>query len=413
MHIKRTILAQLIKHLDRPEITVISGPRQVGKTYLMKQIMVHAKEKNQKTAYLNLDIENDRQYLESQNRFLEYLHLQIGDQKGIVFLDEIQRKKDAGLFLKGLYDMNLPYKLIVSGSGSLDIKAHIKESLMGRKRVFEIPPISFSEYINFKTAYAFEDKLEEYCHVEKSQTIRFLHEYMKFGGYPKIILASTANEKKIEIEEIYTSYVEKDVIGLLHVEKSDTFSSLLKIVASQIGQLTNISELSSTLGVSQQTIQKYLSYLEETYIISRCTPFHTNMRSEISKSPIYYFTDTGLRNYLMGLFDIPEIPPLLAGHLFENTIANHIKKPVHFWRTTDNAEVDFVIHSPENPTPIEAKYHELTKPTLSRSYQNFLSKYHPKTGYLIHLGDELNLQKDETTIQFLPFWKILISPNFS
>lgn len=404
-------MADLIYHLNKPEITVIIGPRQVGKTYLMRQMMANAQSQNQKTAYLNLDIESDRRYLESQRTFLDYLHLQLGNRKGIVFLDEIQRKTDAGLFLKGLYDMNLSYKLVVSGSGSLDIKAHLKESLAGRKRVFEISPISFPEFVNFKTDYQYEKKLEEYFNVERSQALRFLEEYMRFGGYPKVLLAPTAKEKKIEIEEIYSSYVEKDVIGLLHVEKSDTFSSLLKIIASQIGQLTNISELSSTLGLSHQTIQKYLWYLEQTYIISKSTPFHTNVRSEISKSPVYYFTDPGLRNYLLGIFDIPRVPQLLAGHLFENTIFNHLQKPVHFWRTTDNAEVDFVINIPLSPTPIEAKYQILTKPVISRSYQNFLAKYHPKIGYLVHLGEELAEQKNFTNIHFLPFWKILTDPH--
>lgn len=411
MYIKRTILGDLINHLDKTEITVIIGPRQVGKTYLIQKMLENAKSQNQKTVYLNLDIEDHRHYLESQSIFIDYLNLQLGKRKGIVFLDEIQRKADVGLFLKGLYDMSLPYKFVVSGSGSLDIKAHLKESLAGRKRVFEIPPFSFPEFVNFKTEYQYEKKLEEYFKVEMSQTLRFLEEYMKFGGYPKVILAQTAKEKKIEIEEIYGSYVEKDVIGLLQVEKADAFSSLLKIIASQIGQLVNLSELSSALRLSYQTVQKYLWYLEQTYIITKSTPFHTNLRSEISKSPVYYFTDMGLRNYLLGLSNVPTIPSILAGHLFENMIFNHLQKPVHFWRTTDNAEVDFVINTPLFPTPIEAKYRELIKPEISRSYQNFLSKYNPKTGYLVHLGEEMRKQKNNTKVRFLPFWKILTDPN--
>lgn len=410
MYIKRAILDLLINHLDKTEITVIVGPRQVGKTYLMQQMLRKAQSQNRKTVYLNLDIEDHRHYLQSQSTFTDYLHLQLGSQNGIVFLDEIQRKIDAGLFLKGLYDMGLPYKFVVSGSGSLDIKAHIKESLAGRKRVFEIPPISFPEFVHFKTEYLYRKKLDEYFKVETSQTLRLIEEYMKFGGYPKVILAPTAGEKKIEIQEIYSSYVEKDVIGLLQVEKSDTFSSLLKIIGSQIGQLINVTELSSTLRLSHQTLQKYLWYLEQTYIIRKSTPFHTNVRSEITKSPVYYFTDIGLRNYLLGLFDIPEIPSMLAGHLFENTIYNHLQKPVHFWRTTDGAEVDFVIHTPLFPTPIEAKYRELIKPEISRSYQNFLSKYNPKTGYIVHLGKEMRRQNNNTNVRFLPFWKILTDP---
>lgn len=409
MVIKRTILTDLIKHLDKPEITVITGPRQVGKTYLMRQMQAHADSGAQKTVYLNLDFEDHRRYLTSQSALIDYLHLEIGNEKGVVFLDEIQRKADSGLFLKGLYDMQLPYKFVVSGSGSLDIKAHIKESLAGRKRVFEISPISFSEFVNFKTEYRYENNLDKYFEIEKSQALRFLEEYMKFGGYPKVILAQTIKDKKIEIEEIYASYIEKDIIGLLQVEKSDVFSSLIRLISSQVGQLTNISELSSTLSTSQQTIKKYFWYLEQTYIISKSTPFHTNLRSEISKSPMYYFCDVGLRNYLLGMFDVSNIPSILTGHLFENVIYNHLQKPVHFWRTTDNAEVDFIINSPLNPTPIEAKYNELTKPEVSRSYQNFISKYNPKMAYLVHLGKEMDRKINNTTIKFLPYWKIILN----
>ncbi len=411
MDIKREILPNLIAHLDKPEITVIIGPRQAGKTYLMRRLQKHVESQNQRTVFLNLDVEDHRQLLRSQSDFIAYLDLQLGKQKGTVFLDEIQRKENAGLFLKGLFDLELPYKLVVSGSGSLDIKAHIKESLAGRKRVFEIFPLSFSEFINFKTSYQFENKLEEYLKIEKSQSIRYLEEYMKFGGYPKVVLAQTSDEKKIEISEIYSSYIEKDISGLLRVDKSDKFSSLLKVLASQIGQLINISELSSTLGLSQQTVQKYLWYLEETYILAKSTPFHTNLRSEISKSPMYYFIDLGLRNYLLGLFNSSPIPTILAGHLFENAIYNHLQKPVNFWRTTDNAEVDFVINTPLSPTPIEAKYQNLSKPTITRSYQNFLLKYKPTTGYVVHLGENMRLQQNQTEITFIPFWKTLVA-NF-
>ncbi len=411
MDIKRPILQDLIAHLDKPEITAIIGPRQVGKTYLMRQLQKYAVSLNQKTVFLNLDVEDHRQYLRSQSDFIAYLHLQLGNKKGIVFLDEIQRKEDAGFFLKGLFDLELPYKLVVSGSGSLDIKAHVKESLAGRKRIFEISPLSFSEFTNFKTIYQFENKLEEYFQIEKSQGIKLLEEYMKFGGYPKVVLAQTSDEKKVEISEIYSSYIEKDISGLLRVDKSEKFSSLLRVLASQVGQLINISELSSTLGLSHQTIQKYLWYLEETYILTKSNPFHTNLRSEITKSPMYYFVDLGLRNYLLGLFESLPIPSILAGHLFENAIYNHLQKPGKFWRTTDNAEVDFITNTPLSPTPIEAKYQILTKPTITRSFQNFLSKYQPKNGYIVHLGETMQLQKDQSDISFLPFWKIFVA-NF-
>lgn len=411
MDIKRLVLNDLRAHLPKSEITVIIGPRQVGKTYLMCQLQTEVESSGQKTVFLNLDIEDHRQYLHSQSDLISYLKLQLGTQGGVVFIDEIQRKVDAGLFLKGIYDQTLPYKFVVSGSGSLDIKAHIKESLAGRKRIFEIHPLTFYEFVDFRTEYKYSNRLEEYFGIEKPASLRFLEEYLKFGGYPKIVTTETNEEKKATMSEIYSSYVEKDVSNLLQVDKPEKFSSLLRILSAQIGQLTNISELASTIGLSHPTIQKYLWYLEETYIIKKLLPYHTNIRSEITKAPLYYFVDLGMRNYLLGMYGITPIPASLVGHLFENAVFNHLQKPINFWRTTDNAEVDFVTNTPLSPTPVEVKYQHLSKPKTTRSYRNFLAKYKPAKGYFVHLGEEMQLQIGTTQVEFLPFWKILVT-NF-
>src|SRR3989344_957171 len=244
--IKRAIFSTIEKHLTEPEITVLIGPRQVGKTYLMQLLQDKLKEKKEKTVFLNLDIEDHKQFFVSQTTLINYLRLQVGATKAYIFIDEIQRKEDVGLFLKGIYDMHLPYKFIVSGSGSLDLKAGIKESMAGRKRLFYIDPISFEEFVNYKTEYKYEDKLEDFFSIEKARTQNLLEEFMMFGGYPRIITAETGIEKKTEMDEIYTSYIERDITDLLRVEKPDALTKLLKIIASQIGSLVNVAELSST-----------------------------------------------------------------------------------------------------------------------------------------------------------------------
>ena len=117
---------------QRTRDNCFNGPRQVGKTYLMRLLENNLKTKEAKTIFFNLDVEHDKQFFTSQTALINYIRLQVGETQAFVFIDEIQRKKDAGLFLKGIYDMNLPYKFIVSGSGSLDLKARMKESL-GKK----------------------------------------------------------------------------------------------------------------------------------------------------------------------------------------------------------------------------------------------------------------------------------------
>lgn len=407
--IKRTLLSSLEEHLLEPEMTILTGPRQVGKTYLMSVMEDHLKEKGEKTLYINLDYDEHTPLFKSQGSLIDYIKLQVGEGKAYIFIDEIQRKENADIFLKGIADRHLQYKFIISGSGSLELKAKIKESMAGRKRIFIVNPLSFEEFVNFKTNYQYEDKLKDFFAIEEGRTQNLLEEYISYGGYPKVVLAETSDKKKTAMDEIYTSYVEKDIGELLGVEKTDAFSNLVKILASQVGSLVNTVELSSTVGIVDKTIQHYLWYLEQTFILKKVTPYYSNVRKEISKAPIYYFYDTGLRNFMLGLFGLPSIPPALSGHLFENVVFNTLKQiisaptAIHFWRTRDHAEVDFVLQDGLQITPIEAKYMRLEKPGVSRSYRNFLARYKPKNGYIINLGKEQEIIIDDTRVRLIPY----------
>ena len=149
--IKRKLFEELKNHLSKQEISFIVGPRQAGKTTVMLFLKEYLEKIGERAVFLNLDIELDKEFFISQSRLIKKIELELGKQKGFVFIDEIQRKDDAGLFLKGIYDMNLPYKFIGSGSGSVELKEKIHESLVGKKRIFELSPLSFEEFINFKT----------------------------------------------------------------------------------------------------------------------------------------------------------------------------------------------------------------------------------------------------------------------
>lgn len=413
--IKRTITLSLEKHLAEKEMTILIGPRQVGKTYLMRYLEAKLKEKGEKTVFLNLDIDEHKPFFDSQHKLVSYIELQIGKAGGYIFIDEIQRKENAELFLKGIADMNLPYKFIISGSGSLELKAEIQESMAGRKRMFIIDPISFKEFVNFKTDYRYEDQLKDFFSLEEMKAKRLLEEYMVFGGYPRVILVDTVESKQSTMEEIYKSYIDRDIRALLNIEKEDAFANLLKIIASQIGSLVNITELSSTVGIASKTVERYLWYLEKTFIIKKVTPYYRNVRSEISKAPVYYFYDIGLRNFLLGLFGLPQIPQPLSGYLFENVIFNMLRGQVsftpaqiHFWRTRDNAEVDFILSTGLVVVPIEVKY-KILKLTLPRSFRSFISKYQPKSGYLVHLGNNGVLKVGKTKIYLVPYYALLES----
>jgi hypothetical protein len=271
--IKIRLLNDLKKHLSKREISLIIGPRQAGKTTLMLLLRNYLDQQRENTLFLSFDIEADQQYLTSQHNLIQKVHLEFGRKRGYVFIDEIQRKENAGLFLKGLYDLNLPYKFIVSGSGSLELKEKIHESLVGRKRVFELNTLSFEEFVNFRTGYHYEDRLSEFFQVERMRVRELLIEYLNFGGYPALVLEPELREKRLIMDEIYRSVIEKDLSYLLRIEKIDAFVSLMKILSSQIGSMINYSELSSTLGSLSRLLKIISGMRRRPFSFKESPPF--------------------------------------------------------------------------------------------------------------------------------------------
>jgi hypothetical protein len=394
-------------------MSLIIGPRQAGKTTLMEMLKEHLDNRGERTLFLNLDIEWDRPHFESQAALLKKIELELGQQHGYVFVDEIQRKDDAGLFLKGLVDLKLPYKFIISGSGSLELKQKIQESLVGRKRLFELSTVTFEEFINHRTDYRYEENLADFLAIEIDRAQQLLSEYMQFGGYPRIVMATEQREKLRLIDEIYRSILEKDIVYLLKLDKPDVFSALIKMLAGQVGQLLNYSELSSTLNVSFSTVKKYLWYAQKIFLVELITPYARNVRKEISKSPVPYFWDLGLRNYSLGLLGHLE-SPFEKGFVFENLVFLLLRQKLtfkaaklHYWRTKDKAEVDFVIEVGKRLIPAEVKYKRLKQDKVPASLRSFIDRYRPERAYIINLELSKTLKINKTTLFFLPFHEVL------
>jgi hypothetical protein len=411
--IKRKLFSELVDHLSHKEMSLIIGPRQAGKTTLMEMLKERLDESGERTLFLNLDIEWDRPHFESQAALVKKLELEMGRQKGYVFIDEIQRKEDAGLFLKGLFDLKLPYKFILSGSGSLELKQKIQESLIGRKRLFELSTITFEEFINHRTEYRYEENLVDFLSIEKDRAGQLLAEYMTFGGYPRIVMATEQRGKLRLIDEIYRSVLEKDIAYLLKLDKPDVFSALIKILAGQVGQLMNYSELASTLNVSYPTVKKYLWYAQKIFIVELLSPYARNVRKEISKSPVPYFWDLGFRNYSLGLFGHLE-SPVEGGFVFENLVFLLLRQKLglkaaklNFWRTKDKAEVDFVIEAGKRLIPVEVKYTHLRQDKVPASLRRFIHRYKPERAYVINLDFCKTIDINGTTLSFLPVYELL------
>ncbi|MDD4358462.1 MAG: ATP-binding protein [Candidatus Pacebacteria bacterium] len=412
--IKRKIFNELKEHLMKKEISLIVGPRQVGKTTIMDELKDYLESQGEKCVFLSLDYEPDSKFFNSQEELVGKIELSLGKEKGFVFIDEIQRKENAGLFLKGIYDLGLPYKFIVSGSGSLELKENINESLAGRKRDFFMDPVDFEEFVNFKTDYQYEDNLQDFFEIEKEKALFFLKEYMNFGGYPRVVLENTEIEKRNIINEIFRSSIEKDLMYLLKTDRIDAFVLMIKILASEAGQLINYASLSQQTGLSLPTLKKYLWYAEKVFIIRMVQPFFKNKQKEITKSPIAYFVDLGIRNFALNIFGrLNENRE--AGLVFQNFIFNKLNKEadktlknINFWRTKDGAEVDFVIRDGLSVIPIEVKYSKLLNTQIAKSLRAFINAYNPAEAKVINLSLNDSVRVKDTNIDFIPFYKQII-----
>ncbi|HCE45356.1 MAG TPA: ATPase [Lentisphaeria bacterium] len=411
--IKRKLINELKNHLQSKEISLITGPRQAGKTTLMRELVEFLEQRGDKTVFLNLDFESDKTHFSTQTALISKLKLELGAGSGYVFIDEIQRKENAGLFLKGIYDQDLKYKFIVSGSGSLELKEKIHESLAGRKRLFELNTLSFEEFADYRTSYRYEGRRSDFFKIEKIRTKALLDEYMNFGGYPRVVLEDGIREKTMIMDEIYRSYIEKDIAYLLKIDKPEAFAKMIRLLSSQISGLLNYSELASNSGISVPTLKNYLWYAEKTFVINQITPYFSNRLKEITKSPVAYFTDLGMRNYMIGLFGNLQ-NPADAGHIFQNMTYNILHEklrfsPVflHYWRTIDRAEVDFVIKKGETVIPLEVKFSVLKKPELGRSFHSFIEKYNPHEAILVNLDLQADIKIKNTHVKIIPFHELL------
>ena len=412
--IQRSIEERLYQSLQREEITILVGARQVGKTTVLRKIMNNLEQSGKQVMFLNMDIESNARILHSQEHLVSRIQLEFGDNYGYVFIDEIQHKQDAGRFLKGLYDMQLPYKFVVTGSGSLELKEQISEALTGRKHLIEMHPVSFHEYLDYKTGYAYSERLEEFCRLEHSAVLRYLNEYLTFGGYPRVITSETSVMKHEVMEEIFSSYITKDITYLLGVRSPEKFTRLIQLLAIQCGRLVNHAQLASDVGVAVETIMKYMWYAEQTFVIENIKPWFTNSKKELIKSPTVYFNDLGMCNYGSNRYGLPVSES--DGFLFQNFIFHLLRNryqrgvtKINYWRTKDKAEIDFIVHDRGEVIPFEVKFSELKKPAFSRSFRSFIDKYQPAKAYIVGLSKAPELKMGKTTIAFIPFWHLIFN----
>jgi predicted AAA+ superfamily ATPase len=339
--IHRIIETELLKRIHQGKLLLVVGPRQVGKTTLMRQIL---KKLDMQFLWLNCDNPDDR--LSLQEATMTSLQSLIGDRK-LLFIDEAQRVQNIGLTLKLLTDNFPEVQVIASGSSALDLANTIYEPLTGRKREFQLYPFSS----------------EELCvHTSKREEKRLLEDRLIYGFYPEVI--NNPADAQEALGEITGSYLYKDLLSMEEVRKPAILQKLLLALALQVGSEVTYNDLGNTIGIDKGTAEKYLDLLEKAFVIFRLNSFSRNMRREIKKSRKIYFWDNGIRNAIINNFNSLALRADV-GALWENFIISERMKylayhriftNVYFWRTTTGKELDWLEERGGKLYAFEAKW---------------------------------------------------------
>lgn len=353
MSIQRKLTTILKERLKQKKVLIILGPRQTGKTTLMKALQP---ELTGPSEYLNCD---DPEVVNQLENISSRRAMQLIGQNQTLIIDEGQRVKNIGLSLKVLYDTFPDVQLIVTGSSSFELANEVNEPLTGRKLEYHLHPISIAELVSHAGFLDFKANLEN----------RIL-----YGMYPEIV--THPSEEKELLKNLASSYLYKDILSLSTLRKPALLEKLLQALAFQIGSEVSYTELGRMLQVDNKTIESYIQLLEQAFIIFRLNPLSRNLRNEINKSRKIYFWDTGIRNAVIANFQ-----PLGlrndTGALWENFfIAERMKANAYslrfpnyyFWRTHLQQEIDFIEEWDGKQDAFEIKWNPTKKAKFSKSY---------------------------------------------
>lgn len=431
-YFSRFLLADLKRWIDRREILAVKGPRQSGKTTLLKMLQQWlVKERRVKPENIIFITFEDRDILEKFSLDpKEYIKSFIGgrgNERFYFLIDEFHYLKNGGQILKFLYDIFENVKFIITGSSSLELTGKTAKFLVGRVFSFELWQLNFEEFIKVKSSQLYNVYKEKsdlvrsfilegksFSYVQKDifgkDLQRIFEEYAIWGGYPEVIKTNDKKTKNIILKNIYDTYISKDIVELLKMTDYSVFKKLVSFLAVQAGNLINYNSLIQDTQSYFKEIKRLLSILEETYIIELLKPFFRNKATELKKNPMIYFVDNGLRNYIMDNFSSLSLR-VDAGQVIENEVFSQLKfkqqddYQIKYWRTFGKAEVDFVLEKRSGELlPIEVKYSRLKSPKVSRSFRSFLKTYNCSKALILTKGFFGEKRIGKTVIKFVPVW---------
>ena len=378
---KQLIIA---KHFSKKEFTILIGPRQIGKSTMLKQMFDDLTLQGETAYFLNLDRKDILDDLNINPENLFKICPLLPNKKITVFIDEIQYLDDATTFLKLLFDeYSSQLKIVATGSSAFYIDKQFKDSLVGRKKIFQMGTLDFEEFLHFKGRNDLVSEITLLKSKKKTKSIHenllwaYMDEFMNYGGYPAVVLENNIDDKIELLREIRDSYIKRDLLES-GVSDETKFYRMLMLLASQSGNMLNVNETSNTLRITNSTVENYLYVLQKCFHITLVKPFFNNLRKELTKMPKVYINDIGLRNILINYFAPIEQRAdkglVLENFCFRVLLERYEQDQIKYWRTADGNEVDFIVETQYlKGFAIEVKFNE-QEAKLSK-YKRFIDNY--------------------------------------
>jgi len=388
--IHRNIEEKLVKALNKQETSILIGPRQVGKSTLLKQI---ASKSKKKARFLNFEDPRDLEvFRDGYKSFINEV------TEDLVFIDEFHYYPNITSVFKAVYDLNPEKKIYASGSSSLEIHKHLKESLAGRRIDTQIYPLSFEEHLR-----QFDEilpSLDNSISVKTNLHLRSrMHKFLKYGAMPGLIQLNQCDlndeDYQIEVQEklygIYKTYIAKDIKTFLKDESIINFNTLIEYFVMNDAQLLSINSLAQKLNIPESQIRKQLEVMHETFTLGLLRPFYKNKTKEISKSSKTYFYDLGIANAINNDYrDLNKRNDMAQGAILENFVYWELRKSLdiryslNYWRSYDDQEVDFILIKDTEIMALEVKFSNSVK--IPSGIKSFIRAY-PETKLAVVLSD--------------------------
>jgi predicted AAA+ superfamily ATPase len=355
-YLVRDISENIIRKLQTNKVIIVFGARRVGKTILVKEILGKISE-----PVLTLNGEDINVHDRLAIRSIENYKQILGSYK-FLYIDEAQKIPEIGLKLKLMIDEIEGLRIIISGSSSFDIHKDAGEPLTGRKYSFNLFALSENEYKQVENSIAKVDKLRE---------------RLIFGNYPELLHLPDREDKIDYLNEMISSYLLKDILVCENIKNSQKIFNLLRLIAFQIGGEVSLQELGKQLGISKNTVEKYLDLMSKVFILHKVEGFSRNLRKEITKNSRWYFLDNGIRNAVIANFNPIESRNDI-GALWENYMISErlkyqeykkLSSNNYFWRTYQQQEIDWVEERDGSLFGYEFKWKE-TKVKIPTQWKN-------------------------------------------